>query len=127
MKPQDGLVLEAGGIQLRIEYRRSQGDEGWTFHIYRKTPEAEVLRFDCFKKNPHYHYYAPEGKNEVHAMDKSEIPIPLEWTVTQLKTRLAAMIEHAGYDASAVAVDQEAVAKALSDSEKEIKGLEPSA
>lgn len=126
MEPQDQLILNAGGIQVRIEYRRSQGDEGWTFHVYGNIPAVEILRFDCFMKNPHYHYYIPEGKNEVHAMDKSEIPVPLEWTLTQLKTHLRAMIQHAGYGPAAMAIDQAALAAALSGAETKIVGLKPS-
>ena len=128
MKPQDELILEGGGIQVRVEYRLSRGDQGWTFHVYgkEKGKKMELLRLDCFERNPHYHY-APGGKNEVHDMDKKEITVPLKWAMTQLKTQLPAMIRHAGYGTVAQAVDQEAVAQALAKVEKEIERLKPSA
>ncbi|MFQ5903145.1 MAG: hypothetical protein ACE5JO_05585 [Candidatus Binatia bacterium] len=128
MKSQDELILDNRGIQVHVEYRHVGGDEGWTFHVYgiEKRNEVELLRFDCFKRNPHYHY-DPSGKNEEHDMDKEKIPEPLGWVMTQLKTQLPAMIEHAGYGDIARAVDQNAMAQTLAKLEKEIERFKPSA
>lgn len=129
MASKDELVLESGEIQVRVEYRHSRDDEGLTFHIYGsdKGKRLELLRFDCFKHHPHYHY-APSGKNEQHTIDKKKIPDPLAWVLDQLKTELPAMIEHAGYSDIASAVDQKGVAGAIVKIEKGIENLrQPSA
>ena len=124
MKPQNELVVENRGIQVRIEYRHAVGDEGVTFHVYGKEKEkkVEVLRFDCFEKNPHDHY-DPSGKNEQHLLDKKKIHDPLAWVMTQLKSQLSTMVEHAGYRDIARAIDQKATAEALAKLEKEIGRL----
>lgn len=129
MASQDKLELESGGLQVRVEYRHSGNDQGLTFHVYGsdKGKRIELLRFDCFKHHPHYHY-APSGKNEQHTIDKKKIPDPLAWVLDQLKTQLPAMIERAGYSDIARAVDQKSVASALVKIEKGIENLrQPSA
>ena len=71
-----------------------------------------MLRFDCFKKQPHYHY-DPAGRGETHNFHRDQIPDPLTWVMGQLSTQLPAMVEHAGYGPIAAAVDQPAVAADL--------------
>ena len=71
--------------------------------------EKELLRFDCFDQAPHYHY-APLGKNERRDMDKTTAGNPIGWTLRQLRTRLPAMLEHAGYGEVASKLDSELVA-----------------
>lgn len=125
MASRDKLVLESGEIQVRIEYRHSGTDEGLTFHVCGrkdKGKEIELLRFDCFKKHPHYHY-DPSGKNEQHAIDKKKIPDPLAWVLELLKTELPQWIERAGYSDIARALDQNHLARAIVKIESGIESL----
>lgn len=124
MASKDELVEDSGSVELRVEYRHSRDDEGLTFHIYGsdKGKRVELLRFDCFKHRPHYHY-DPSGKNEQHPMDKKKVPDPLAWVLDQLKTQLPAMIERAGYSDIARAVNQNHVATAIVKIEKGIENL----
>ena len=66
--------------------------------------ETQLLRFDCFDQNPHYHY-APEGDNERIALDQTANGNPIGWTLAQLRTRLPAMVRRAGYDTIADKLD----------------------
>jgi hypothetical protein len=58
--------------------------------------ERPLLRFDCFDNRPHYHY-DPQNRNIRIMLDPTTAGNPLRWTLTQLRGRLPAMLEHAGY------------------------------
>ncbi len=121
----DKLEFESGGVQVIVEARRGgQGDWGATFRIFGNSGDkkVETLRFDCFKKRPHFHY-APGANSENHDIDKTISPNPLGWVMNQLQTELPAMIEHAGFTEIARAVDQAAVAKELARLEPDIVQL----
>lgn len=114
MKEKAPIVFEAGGLFLKIEYRRSRDDEGITIDVLtgKDGTGPRLLRFDCFKKNPHAHF-GPSGADQVLDMRKEGISDPLSWTLTQLRTRLPAMIRKAGYEEIARTANSEAVAEAL--------------
>jgi len=121
----DKIEFESGGVQVIVEARRGgQGDWGATFRIFGKDGDkkVETLRFDCFKKRPHFHY-APGPNSENHDIDKTKTPNPLGWVMNQLQTELPAMIQHAGFTDIARAVDQSAVAKDLAKLEPDIVQL----
>ncbi|GIT69803.1 MAG: hypothetical protein Ct9H300mP27_09070 [Chloroflexota bacterium] len=44
--------------------------------------ETEMLAFDCFRQDPHYHY-GPRNKNHRIFWDKALVPDTLEWTLEQ--------------------------------------------
>jgi hypothetical protein len=118
----DPIVIEAAGMRMSVVYRHTGGDEGLTFDITtagEKEGGARVLRFDCFKKTPHYHV-GPSGKSPVHDMKNEGIEDPLRWTLDQLKTRLPSMVTEAGYGEIAKKIDQKAIADSLSRVEKDI-------
>jgi hypothetical protein len=66
--------------------------------------EKELLRFDCFDQNPHYHY-DPEDKNLRYDMDKTTAGNPVGWTLQQLRTRLPEMLKKAGFEEIANKLD----------------------
>jgi hypothetical protein len=66
--------------------------------------ETELLRFDCFDNHPHYHY-APEKKNVRIMLDQTVVGNPLRWTMSQLRSKLPAMLAHAGYGDLALQID----------------------
>jgi hypothetical protein len=119
----DPIIIEAAGMRMTVDYRRSGGDdEGLTFDITVAGTEDEgkrILRFDCFKKTPHYHV-GPSGKYPVRNMKDEGIEDPIRWSLAQLKTRLAAMIMEAGYEDIAAKIDQKAIADDLCRLEKDI-------
>jgi len=131
--------FEAGGLAIGVEYRLvteaiaaarqveaatgTDGleaavldDRGVSLHVVGDVDGArrEVLRFDCFVEDPHYHYVDWRAKaNEVLHVDPVADGDPLAWALERLRTRLPEMLARAGAPELAVSVDVAAVAAAL--------------
>jgi len=108
---------------LRLEMRRQRnGDGGLALHVLGDVggskgksyvEETELLAFDCFWKDAHYHY-GPRNKNHRTNWDLTIIDDPLEWTFEQIENqRLAPMIERAGYPGIAADLDLGKIADVL--------------
>ncbi len=99
MSERGDVIVGNGAIKFGLEYRDLMSDQGLCIHALGETDgaEVEVLRFDCFDHQPHYHY-GPEKRNERLMLDKTTEGDPLEWTLKQLNERLPEMIGRAGYD-----------------------------
>ena len=106
--------LEVGGVRINVEYRRLGGDRGPAVRVYGDVDgrPTQLLRFDCFENDPHYHY-APDSRDDHRKLNPQEVPDPLAWTLAQLSGNLVSMIRTAGYEAVADRVDQAAVADAI--------------
>ena len=116
-------IFEAGNIRFGLEMRRLQnGDGGLAIHVLGDVggskgrsyvEETELLAFDCFWNNAHYHY-GPRNKNHRINWDMTIVDDPLEWTFEQLENRkLGAMIERAGYPGVAAELDLDIIASVL--------------
>ena len=116
-------MFEAGNIRFGLEMRRQKnGDGGLALHVLGDVggskgkayvEETELLAFDCFWKNAHYHY-GPRNKNHRINWDMTVIDDPLEWTFEQIENRkLGAMIERAGYPGIAADLDLDKIASVL--------------
>ena len=75
--------VEAGAVDFGVDYRRLGDDEGASIHVFGKVDgkRTELLRFDCFDKDPHYHY-GPEGKNERLNLDCTAEGDPIPWVLS---------------------------------------------
>ena len=115
--------FRASGLEFRIEHRTFGGDGGPALRVFGDVDgkPVQLLRFDCFIKNPHYHY-DPSGRNEQHPLDKEEVPDPIAWTIDRLEQNLAEMIRKAGYDDIAEKVDPAAVAAVVPEIEVVMRG-----
>lgn len=110
-------IIEAGNIRFGLEMRTVGRDGGLAIHVLGDVAgqEIELLAFDCFRDNPHYHY-GPRNKNERIFWDTTVVPDTLEWTLEQFrKGRLPAMLTRAGYPTVAAALDEELVATKVSE------------
>ena len=107
-------VFHVGGLELRVDERNFGADGGPSVRVYGKAANEDIqlLRFDCFRKDPHYHY-DPSGKNDQRSLDKTAVPDSVAWTIAQLGENLVEMIQTAGYADIAAQVDQAAVADIL--------------
>jgi hypothetical protein len=108
-------VVEAGNIRFGLEMRTVGRDGGPAIHVLADVAgqEIELLAFDCFRVNPHYHY-GPRAKNERIFWDTTLVPDPLRWTLDQFKAgKLPAMLTRAGYPIVATALDEELIAAKL--------------
>ncbi|HXH12414.1 MAG TPA: hypothetical protein VNP04_21930 [Alphaproteobacteria bacterium] len=108
-------VIEAGNIRFGLEMRSVGQDGGIAIHVLGDVAkqEVELLAFDCFRINPHYHY-GPMAKNERIFWDTTLVPDSFRWTIDQFKCgKLAAMLERAGYPTIAAALDEALIAAKL--------------
>jgi len=104
------VTLDVGGLEFRIEYRNFGGDRGPAIRVFGGTEGGpkQVLRFDCFDNDPHYHY-DPDGMNGFHHLDREVVPDVFAWTVAQLRLNLKQMVKTAGYPALAETLDEGAI------------------
>ena len=116
-------VFQVGGIELHVDERNFGADGGPSVRVYGEADgkDIQLLRFDCFRKDPHYHY-DPSGENDQRHLDKASVPDPIAWTIEQLGQNLVEMIQTAGYGSVAENVDQTAVAQVLPEVESLMRG-----
>jgi catechol 2,3-dioxygenase-like lactoylglutathione lyase family enzyme len=120
------ITIPAGGLSFKIEYRFFGGDRGPAIRVFAHVngEAVQALRFDCFRDDPHYHY-DPSGNNEMHHLDKEEVPCPVGWSLEQINTRVKEMIEHAGFADAAAAVDQEAITAVTDEIKNALRQVSP--
>lgn len=113
-------TIESGGLEFVIENRIAGKDGGPAVRVFGKVEgeSVQVLRFDCFQNDPHYHY-APTGKNEMHHLKKGDDNVG--WSVEQIRTRIDEMIRTAGYTALADSIDVEAIRAKADDLEHALR------
>lgn len=116
------FVYKAGPLDITLEYRALMADQGVCAQVFASVDgkDTEILRFDCFDQNPHYHY-GPKNHNLRLFLDKTTCGNPFGWTMDNLRENLPVMIERAGYDDLAAAVEAQPVPAATLD-EIEAKG-----
>jgi hypothetical protein len=118
-------IIEAGNIRFGLEMRRVGPDGGMAIHVLGDVAgqEIELLAFDCFRLNPHYHY-GPRARNERIFVDTTLVPDALHWTLSQFKSgKLPTMIERAGYPIIAAALDTELIAAKLPQVEAQTQAM----
>lgn len=75
---------------------------------------VEVLRFDCFNEDPHYHYVSwRDRSNEMLHLDPVADGDPLCWALERIRTRLTQMLIRAGASDIAARLDPALVEEAL--------------
>jgi len=128
--PEHCIGVPAGAVTLVVEARDLSDepqpvggfdDFGASLHVV-GPDSAEYVRFDCFDKEPHYHYIRPaEGTNIICRLDDIAEGDPIEWTIGRLRHRLPEMLEHAG--AAPVAASVRAQMPALLGAIDTVRGL----
>ena len=88
---------EHGRFRFDMSYRRMRGDEGLSLRVNGpvENETRELLRFDCFVNEPHYHVQV-YGKNEITAISDGD---PANWSLNTLRERFEGLINEAGADA----------------------------
>src|SRR2546430_498908 len=133
--------IACGPIGFALQYRDIDGgaphgqgagagggnhaDQGVGVHVLGTVDgaERELLRFDCFRIYPHYHY-GPMYKNERIYLDKTLVPDPFKWALEQFKSgKLPAMLTRAGYPTVAAALDEGLVAEKLREVEARAQAM----
>ena len=104
------VLVGKGTVRFKLGYRDAISDQGVAISVYADVAgeETELLRFDCFEHQPHYHY-GPLKKDERLYLDQTTEGDPVEWTLFHLANRLPAMLDRAGYPELAAEVDMGAL------------------
>ena len=113
----EGDMIETGNIRFGLEYRHLAqiNDEGMAIHVLADIAgqEVELLAFDCFKGDPHYHY-GPRNEDVRVYWDVTTSGETLRWTLDQFKAgNLRPMIERAGYPTIAASLDEKLIEETL--------------
>ena len=124
--PEHCIDVPAGAVTLVVEARdladeraRRTGatpppedspvfdDFGASLHVI-AGDGLEYVRFDCFDKEPHYHYIRPsQGTNIICRLDDVAEGDPIDWTIARIRNRLPEMLEHAGAPEVAASVREQ--------------------
>jgi len=104
-------TVEVGGLRFVVMHRAIGEDGGATIEVFGDVDgkAIQVLRFDCFRKGPHYHY-DPTGKNRQEKLDPARED-PLDWSFRQIRSNIPTMLRTAGFDALARQVDAGALGR----------------
>lgn len=124
---EQGLTIGVSGLRFNVRYAHARtGDRGPSLRIYGDVDgkPVQLLRFDCFENQPHFHY-DPEGKNNQLRMDKANVSDPIAWTMDYLRGNVASLIRIAGYNTVAEQVDEGMIAAALPTVEKALRDSVP--
>ncbi len=112
-------LISAGAVSFGLEYRTNVGgkDEGICIHVYGNDipgEDKELLRLDCFKIHPHYHYRNATGKQNIRLeLDYSAEGDPLAWAIDKIRHRLPIMLLRCQADDVARKFEQREVNAAL--------------
>jgi hypothetical protein len=114
-----GETIVAAGLEFHAENRNTGRDGGPSLQVYGSVDGAkmQLLRFDMFHGQPHYHY-APMGQDLRYNLDPLTIDDGIGWVVGLLGTKLPQMLTKAGYEALATPANVEGVAAALPEVER---------
>jgi hypothetical protein len=103
----EAAIIESAEQQGRlgaIDAPAGVDDGGMSLHVLGTADGLEHLRFDCFEREPHYHYiHQDDRSNVVVRFDDVAEGDPTRWTLERVRSRLPEMLEHAGATELAVA------------------------
>ena len=119
-------VVDAGAVSIAMNYRKElMPDQGLMIQVYGEVDgkDTEILRFDCFDQDPHYHY-GPENHNIRLHMDKTTVRNPVGWTLRQIRENLPSMVNRSGYEDLAAQVEANPVSsEVMAEVEETARGL----
>jgi hypothetical protein len=120
--------LEASGLRFAVDYRTTAHDRGPSLRVLGDVDgkEVQLLRFDCFEEEPHFHY-DPQGKNNRIFLNKARVTDPIAWTIEYLEGNFASLVRIAGYPRLAESLNEEALNAALPNVEKALRDSIPRA
>jgi hypothetical protein len=103
--PQNETVLDIGGLRFTVSFR---GEAGATIRVYGEVDgtSTEMLRFDDFVEDPHYHVPAAA---KPYSFDREKLGAPLPWFIGQIRDNLGGLLTDAGFAGVLDSVDLGAV------------------
>lgn len=150
--PENTHLIPAGPVTFGVEYRLldaaatdelfaradpdgtlrrnfdNRFDEGLSVHVFDAAHDEEMLRFDCFDDQPHYHYiYDDKDDPHLDRVDFDELALGdmYPWVMQTLRAKLPAMVKHTGrHELAAVcSADPAAWSTGLDDVERHVASL----
>ena len=119
-------TIQAGAFELLLENRgnREDGDGGPSLQILGGIDgeKVQLLRFDMFRINPHYHY-APDGKNLRYMLDPLTLDDSIAWVINLIRNKLPQLLAKAGHEGLATPADLAAVYTVLPDLERRCRAI----
>jgi hypothetical protein len=124
--PVERQAMAASGLRFAVDYRTTRTDRGPSLQVLGDVDGkcVQLLRFDCFEEEPHFHY-DPDGKNNRIFLNKTRVSDPIAWSMDYLRGNFASLIRIAGYDRLADRLDETALAAALPGVEKALRDSVP--
>lgn len=100
-------TVDLAGLQFIITHRTLGDDGGPTIEVYGNVAgqRIQVLRFDCFHKQPHYHM--PPSSDKIYHLNPTIVGNGLDWTLTQIREQIPQMLSKAGFSDLASQVEQD--------------------
>jgi hypothetical protein len=123
---EQGLTIGVSGLRFNVRYSNLNADRGPSLRVYGDVEgkPVQLLRFDCFEHEPHFHY-DPDGKNNQLRMDRANVSDPITWSMDYLRGNVASLVRIAGYGALAEQVDEGMISAALPTVEKAMRDSIP--
>ena len=105
---------DANAVAIIKEFGiESFDDAGPSIHVFDAATSMEVLRFDMFEHQPHYHYIHNSEEQTFVLFDHHADADVLEWSLQRLSNQMPSMLRFAGHEELAASVDQAAVDAAV--------------
>lgn len=88
-----------GPYRLSVEHREVSEDGGLTIHVFgpKDGNDEELLRFDCFRKTPHYHLGLSHRDAPHIEIDDAD---PLNWSLSLLASSFETLLQDADADST---------------------------
>lgn len=120
--------MAASGLCFAVDYRTTKTDRGPSLQILGEVDgqTVQLLRFDCFEQEPHFHY-DPQGKNNRIFLNTPRVDDPIAWTIQYLRGNMSSLVRVAGYGRLADRLDDMALDAALPGVEKALRDSAPRA
>jgi predicted DNA-binding ribbon-helix-helix protein len=124
--PAEAPGLQASGLCFEVQYRSTRTDRGPSLQVLGEVDgkRTQLLRFDCFENEPHFHY-DPDGKNNRIFLNTARATDPIAWSMNYLRGNFTSLLRIAGYGAVADRLNEDALAAALPNVEKALRDSVP--
>ncbi len=124
--PMQPSKMEASGLRFAVDYRTTKTDRGPSLQILGDVDgqPVQLLRFDCFEQEPHFHY-DPQGKNNRIFLNTPRVADSIAWSMDYLRGHMSSLVRIAGYARLADRLDDSALDAALPGVEKALRESAP--
>jgi hypothetical protein len=121
-----GETISAGGLDFFVENRMTASDGGPSLQVLASVDNqtVQLLRFDMFDKQPHYHY-EPNGRNIRYDLDPLTVDDGIGWAVGLVRAKLPQLLTKAGHEQLLTPADVDAAVAALTEVEARWREQKP--